>query len=268
MTQHHYREELVVAIFLGGLDNLISSQIWGSMLSETRLLTLTITFSSALGVSNGTPLLSSPIPPPLHHLTLWHCYLPIPREIVTTQMVAEGSIEGMVASHSLHVSSLDGLIIVLIVVGRSLANLIGFPILPLLMILPLHPWVWWLYLGRTMIVLWRSSSSLVASCIDFWLLDHWLKGIYPYVRYTILTYSLIQIITTFICFYCGWSCLSYCGTRQGQSDLLTPVISSPLCSQFPCQPLIYQLNHQSIILLHLILSLQVNFSGFADWEED
>ena len=60
-------------------------------------------------------------------------------ERAATQMVVEGVVEGMTASHSLHVSIDDKLIIVLIVVGRSLANLIGFPILPLLMLLPLHP---------------------------------------------------------------------------------------------------------------------------------
>ena len=53
--------------------------------------------------------------------------------------VVEGVVEGMMASHSLHVSIADGLIIVLILVGRSLAILIGLPILPLLMLLPLHP---------------------------------------------------------------------------------------------------------------------------------
>ena len=35
---------------------------------------------------------------------------------------------GMMADHSLHVSIVDGLIIVLIIVGRSLAKLIGLPI--------------------------------------------------------------------------------------------------------------------------------------------
>ena len=61
----------------------------------------------------------------------------------TPQMVDEGTVEGvvegMMASHSVHVSIADGLIIVLIVVDKSLANLIRLPILPLLMLLPLHP---------------------------------------------------------------------------------------------------------------------------------
>ena len=52
----------------------------------------------------------------------------------------EGTVEGVTVNHSLHVSIADKLIIVLIFVGRSLANLIRLPILPLLM-LPLHPQV-------------------------------------------------------------------------------------------------------------------------------
>ena len=219
--------------------------------------------------------------PPLHHLTLRHCYLLIPRERGTPQMVAEGAVEGMIANHSLHVSIDDRLIIVLIVVGRSLANLIGLPIMHLLMLLLLHPWLWWLYLKKIMIVLSKlsSSGSLVASCIHlrlkYWLtclfvrlLDHWLKGICPYFRCTIPTYSLIQIIATLLCFYCVWSCLSYCGIWWGQSDLLIPVISSPLCSQFSCQPLIYQRHHQRIIFVYLILSLLLHLLGFAYEEED
>ena len=55
--------------------------------------------------------------------------------------VVKGTVEGMMAIYSLHKSIADGLIIVLIIVGRSLAHLIGLPILPLLMLLPLHPWV-------------------------------------------------------------------------------------------------------------------------------
>ena len=61
-SQRHYREELVVAIFLGGLDTSISSQIQGSILSKTHLLSLSTTFSYALWVSNGTPLLPSLAP--------------------------------------------------------------------------------------------------------------------------------------------------------------------------------------------------------------
>ena len=44
------------------------------------------------------------------------------------------------ANHSVHVSIAGGLIMVLIIVDRSLANVIGLPILPLLMLLPLHLW--------------------------------------------------------------------------------------------------------------------------------
>ena len=72
-------------------------------------------------------------------------------------MVAEGTVkgvvEGMMASHSLHVRIIDGLIIILIVIGRSLENLIGLPIFPLLLLLPLHHWVRLVYPRRTMIVL-------------------------------------------------------------------------------------------------------------------
>ena len=131
-----------MSIFLG-LDTLISSQIRRSILSKACLLTLTATFSSALRVFSGTPLLPSLAPPHLNYLSLRHCYLPIPRERGTIQMVAKGMVKGMVkgmmASHPLHVSIVDRLSIVLIVVGRSLANVIGLTILPLLMLLPLHP---------------------------------------------------------------------------------------------------------------------------------
>ena len=48
INQSCYQEELDFAIFLGGLDTSISSQIWGSILSESCLLTLATTFSSAL----------------------------------------------------------------------------------------------------------------------------------------------------------------------------------------------------------------------------
>ena len=65
MTQRHYREELAAAIFLGGLDTSISSQIRCSILNETHLLTLAIIFSSACRVSSETPLLPSSTPPPL-----------------------------------------------------------------------------------------------------------------------------------------------------------------------------------------------------------
>ena len=57
----------------------------------------------------------------------------------TVEGVVEGMVEGMIATHSLHVSIVNRLIIILIIVGRSLANLIGLPILSLLMLLPLHP---------------------------------------------------------------------------------------------------------------------------------
>ena len=60
-------------------------------------------------------------------------------------MVAEGAVkgivEGMMANHSLHVSIIDGLIIFLTIFSRSLANLIGLPILSLLMLLALHHWI-------------------------------------------------------------------------------------------------------------------------------
>ena len=82
------------------------------------------------------------------------------------------------------------------------------------------------------------------------------------------TYPLIQIITTFLCFYCGWSCLFCCRTWQGQSDLFTLAISSPLSSQFPRQPLIYQRHHQSLILLHLILSLSLHLSKFMNGKKE
>ena len=54
-------EELVVAIFLPSLDTSISYQIRGSILSEARLEPLTMTFSFALWVSTGTPLIPSPL---------------------------------------------------------------------------------------------------------------------------------------------------------------------------------------------------------------
>ena len=47
-------------------------------------------------MSNKTPLLPSLAPPPLHYLTLRHCYLPIPRDKGTTQMGVKGTVEGMV----------------------------------------------------------------------------------------------------------------------------------------------------------------------------
>ena len=72
----------------------------------------------------------SPLPP-LHHLTLHNCYLQIPRETYTTKMVVEGMVEGMIASHSLHVSIVDRIIITLTVVGSNLTSLIG-------LLLPLH----------------------------------------------------------------------------------------------------------------------------------
>ena len=66
ITQHGYREELIVDIFLSSLD------------------TLAMTFSSTLRSSTKTPLLSLLVPPPLYHLTLQHFYLPNPRESGTT----------------------------------------------------------------------------------------------------------------------------------------------------------------------------------------
>ena len=62
--------------------------------------------------------------------------------------------------------------------------------------------------------------------------------------------------------------MSCCGTWQGQFDLLTLAISSPLCSQFPCQSSIYQSHHQSLIFLHLILSLPLHLLGFTNIEEN
>ena len=58
---------------------------------------------------------------------------------MVTEGAVEGIVEGMMGSHSLHASIVDKLIIVLIVVRRSLANLIGLSILPLLILHPLHP---------------------------------------------------------------------------------------------------------------------------------
>ena len=135
ITQHHYGEELIVDISLSSLDTSISSQIQGSILSKAHLSTLAMTFSSTLRASTKTPL----VPPLLYHLTLQHYYLPIPRERGTRKMVVESALKGMMANHSLHVSIVDGLIIVLIVVGRSLANQTRLPIPPLLMILSLYP---------------------------------------------------------------------------------------------------------------------------------
>ena len=199
-NQHRCREELVVAIFLGGLDTLISSQIWWFILRESCLLTLTTTFSFDLQVSTGTPLLPSLAPPPLHHLTLRHFYLPIPRERGTTQMVAEGTVEGvvkgmvegMIATHSLHVSIVNRLIIILIVVGRSLANLIGLPILSLLMLLPLHPRVWWLYLGRTTIVLWSFRRHLKSFPLTHRIKHPPLARVLPYLPLRPTLWSLTQ----------------------------------------------------------------------------
>ena len=51
----------------------------------------------------------------------------------------EGVVEGMMDSYSFHASIADGLIIVMIVVAKVWHNLIGLPILPLLMLLPRHP---------------------------------------------------------------------------------------------------------------------------------
>ena len=58
------------------------------------------------------------------------------------------------------------------------------------------------------------------------------------------------------------------GDGEANRTSFTQVISSPLCSQFLCQPLIYQCHHQSIILLCLILSLPLHLSRFVDDEED
>ena len=54
-------------------------------------------------------------------------------------MMTKGAVEGTMASHSLHVSIVNKLINILIVVGRSLVKQIGLPIRPLLLLLPLHP---------------------------------------------------------------------------------------------------------------------------------
>ena len=126
----------------------MSSQLQGSILGEARLLTLAMTFSSALRVPTETSLLPSRAPPPSQYLTLCHYYLPIPRERGTIQMMAEemvegtvkGTVDGTMATHSFHMRIIDGLIIILTVVSRRLTNPIGLPIVPHLMLLPLHPW--------------------------------------------------------------------------------------------------------------------------------
>ena len=56
-------------------------------------------------------------------------------------MVTKGAVKDMMVSHSLHVSIVDGLMIIQTVVVKSLANSIGLPILPVLMLFPLHPQV-------------------------------------------------------------------------------------------------------------------------------
>ena len=53
--------------------------------------------------------------------------------------VVEGTIEGTMANHCLHVSIVDRLIIIMTLVGISFSNLIGLPILPLVIFLPLYP---------------------------------------------------------------------------------------------------------------------------------
>ena len=109
------------------LDTSISSHIRRSILSVARLLTL---------VTSKTPLLPSFVPPPpLHHLTLHHYYLLVPRERITPQILVERAM----ASHTLHEIIVSDLTIILTIVIRSLANLVGLPILPLLMLLSLHP---------------------------------------------------------------------------------------------------------------------------------
>ena len=65
MTQQCYLEELVDAIFLGGLETLIFYQIRGSILSKTHLVTLAMTFSSMIRVLFETPLVPSPTPNPV-----------------------------------------------------------------------------------------------------------------------------------------------------------------------------------------------------------
>ena len=74
--------------------------------------------------------------------------------------MAEGMVDGMMANHSLDVSIVDKLIIVLSIVGKSLAKLIGLSILPLLMLILFYPQVWWSYLGRTVIILWSFKRHL------------------------------------------------------------------------------------------------------------
>ena len=54
-------------------------------------------------------------------------------------MVAKGKAEGVMVCHSLHVSIVNRLTIILVIASRILLNLIGLPILPLFMLLPLHP---------------------------------------------------------------------------------------------------------------------------------
>ena len=51
----------------------------------------------------------------------------------------EGTVEGAMANHSLHVSIVDRLIIIVTLVGISFSNLIRLPILPLVILLPLYP---------------------------------------------------------------------------------------------------------------------------------
>ena len=53
-------------------------------------------------------------------------------------MVVMDAIEGMMASHSLYVSVVDRLIIIMTIVARRLANPIVLQILPQLMLLCLH----------------------------------------------------------------------------------------------------------------------------------
>ena len=92
-------------------------------------------------------------------------------------MEAKGAVEGMMASHFLLVSIVEGLIIFLTIVGRSLVNLIGLPIFSLLMLLSL---------GRTMNLQETptaplaysshhastsgSSASLLASSFNSWII--------------------------------------------------------------------------------------------------
>ena len=88
------------------------------------------------------------------------------------------------------------------------------------------------------------SIALLASSSESWIID---LGTSAHM-------SSIQSLLPCLSKLSRWLCLSFCGTWRGQSDFLTPIISSPIRSQFPYQPLIYQCHHQSLIFLSLSLS--------------